>query len=76
MSDLYGEQYLSEEQEDFIDALFENARPNEQELTHDDIDIRDKMADNRYTCFDCEDRFDCQYAFDDYNTNGHCLALK
>ena len=32
MSDLYGEQYLSEADEDFIDALFDFSDYNEDEL--------------------------------------------
>lgn len=56
MSDLYGEQYLSEEMEDFIDAF--------------------DMNDRACTCYDCEDRMLCQYAYDPYNSNGDCLAVK
>jgi len=29
-----------------------------------------------YTCDDCEDRNTCEFAYDSYNTNGDCLALK
>ena len=28
------------------------------------------------TCSDCEDKDDCQFAYDHYNTNGDCLAVK
>lgn len=28
------------------------------------------------TCYDCDRREDCDYAFDPYNTNGDCLGLK
>jgi len=39
-------------------------------------DIREKMVDPRCTCMDCEDRFDCEFAFDGYNFDGDCLAVK
>jgi len=36
-----------------------------------------KMADDRViTCEKCESNDDCKYAFDPYNTDGDCLALK
>jgi hypothetical protein len=35
MSDLYGEQYLSEEQEDFIDALFEHEEEEKEKESND-----------------------------------------
>lgn len=28
------------------------------------------------TCFDCAKNTECEYAFDAYNTNGDCLAIK
>jgi uncharacterized protein (UPF0212 family) len=30
----------------------------------------------RVTCHDCSDKYDCDYAWDAYNTNGDCLASK
>lgn len=29
-----------------------------------------------YTCFNCPESLNCEYAWDDYNTNGDCLAEK
>lgn len=29
-----------------------------------------------FTCDNCEDAYDCMYAFDPYNTDGDCLADK
>lgn len=29
-----------------------------------------------YTCDDCTDADQCEFAYDSYNTNGDCLALK
>ena len=29
-----------------------------------------------YTCHKCEAKNNCEYAWDDYNTNGDCLAEK
>jgi len=43
-------------------------------LTGDEV--REIINDSKYTCFDCEDKFECEYAFDNYNTNGDCLAIK
>jgi len=28
------------------------------------------------TCHTCKDKHDCPYAYDPYNTNGDCLAIK
>ena len=28
------------------------------------------------TCSKCEDVGNCEFAYDDYNTNGDCLAIK
>jgi MoaA/NifB/PqqE/SkfB family radical SAM enzyme len=28
------------------------------------------------TCSTCSDKDKCKFAFDDYNTNGDCLAVK
>jgi hypothetical protein len=34
-------------------------------------------ADNRkITCEDCLDNDNCEFAFDHYNTDGDCLAIK
>lgn len=30
----------------------------------------------KYTCTDCENKDKCEYAFDDYCTDGDCLAIK
>lgn len=32
--------------------------------------------DTVFTCDDCPSAVDCRYAWDDYNTNGDCLAVK
>ena len=29
-----------------------------------------------YTCFDCPHKDTCEYAWDYYNVNGDCLAIK
>jgi hypothetical protein len=29
-----------------------------------------------YTCFNCESKNECRYAYDMYNTNGDCLSSK
>ena len=31
---------------------------------------------DRFTCADCEDVTSCKFAFDAYNTDGDCLAIK
>ena len=31
---------------------------------------------NLYTCTGCKDKKKCEYAFDQYNINGDCLAIK
>jgi hypothetical protein len=31
---------------------------------------------DKYTCFDCAMAGQCEYAYDAYNTNGDCLAIK
>lgn len=31
---------------------------------------------NIYTCYKCSDKKTCQYAYDAYNTNDDCLAIK
>lgn len=90
MSDLYGEQYLSEEAEDFIDALEEH---NEMKADADKLEqdflsrkpgevieryhLTGCVRENKYcTCDYCEDSDTCEFAFDPYNTNGDCLAIK
>lgn len=30
----------------------------------------------KYTCNDCDDKDNCEYAFDDYCTDGDCLVIK
>jgi len=30
----------------------------------------------KYTCFNCTDKETCEYAFDDFCTDGDCLAIK
>jgi hypothetical protein len=30
----------------------------------------------KFTCADCKDADTCDFAFDPYNTNGDCLAMK
>ena len=34
------------------------------------------VEDDKYTCSRCKDKEDCELAFDEYNTNGDCLAIK
>ena len=34
------------------------------------------IDDERFTCNKCADKDDCEYAFDEYNTNGDCLKVK
>ena len=29
-----------------------------------------------YTCYDCPEKHTCEWAWDDYNTQGDCLATK
>ena len=29
-----------------------------------------------YTCYKCEDKYNCPHAYDEYNKNGDCLAEK
>lgn len=33
-------------------------------------------ADSQMTCEDCLSNAECEYAFDPYNFNGDCLAIK
>jgi hypothetical protein len=33
-------------------------------------------ADRELTCEDCPSNAECEFAFDPYNTQGDCLALK
>lgn len=33
-------------------------------------------AREHYTCHDCPHRFSCEWAWDEYNTGGDCLAMK
>ena len=39
------------------------------------IIFKDISLEN-YTCFKCPLKETCEYAWDDYNTNGDCLAEK
>jgi hypothetical protein len=36
----------------------------------------EKLKPEDYTCCECSRRYDCEFAFDDYNTNGDCLREK
>ena len=40
--------------------------------------LEEKLIDfmKSYTCADCESVTTCKFAFDHYNTNGDCLAVK
>ena len=38
--------------------------------------VEDFLIQERFTCSKCSSREICKYAFDDYNTNGDCLAVK
>lgn len=39
------------------------------------VQLRDIQLEE-YTCFNCSESLSCQYAWDDYNTHGDCLAEK
>lgn len=40
--------------------------------------LQEKLLDfmKSYTCYNCSDLTTCKFAFDHYNTNGDCLAIK
>lgn len=35
-----------------------------------------KIKSEEYTCYNCNAKDTCEYAWDDYNTNEDCLAEK
>ena len=47
---------------------------NEHRKTQGSKDVYEPAE--HYTCDDCPSVMECKYAFDDYNTNGDCLASK
>ena len=38
------------------------------------MEVTDKIIEGLWTCETCGERFECEYAFDDYNKGGRCLA--
>ena len=38
--------------------------------------VLESPADRIVTCEDCVENAECEYAFDFYNTDGDCLAIK
>lgn len=51
-----------------------NIKNNNNELLHNKIISKEEIEN--YTCYKCLDVYTCKYAYDDYNTNGDCLAQK
>lgn len=55
--------------------------PRHDELLADEVELlRQKVHAwaefNECTCVTCEDRAECEFAYDLYNTSGDCLAIK
>ncbi len=51
--------------------------PEQSKIEADKTRKAMKMADDReITCQTCQDNDKCEYAFDPYNTQGDCLAMK
>lgn len=52
----------------------------EQKVAQAQKDWKDAVGEelhrDRITCTNCEVNDNCEYAFDPYNTDGDCLALK
>lgn len=45
-------------------------------LTDEDRESAQDIDIERFTCFTCSIWRECGYSFDDYNTDGDCLAWK
>lgn len=48
----------------------------DEELSKIRAEVAQGWEIDEFTCDKCSDRYDCEYAFDMYNTNGDCLANK
>ena len=49
-------------------------RINELTLEYGAIEIENVLQE--YTCYNCRNRIICEFAFDEYNLDGDCLAQK
>lgn len=63
--------YVADNVKDFIGNLFRSTTEQYKKIFS-----AVEKAELGFTCTDCDKRDICKYAFDYYNTNGECLALK